>query len=116
MNITKYRQYIVDNMEKEFINAYSKPLNIIYKNDQLVEKGLAYWQNSYTLCTGYKLKDNPEFYLPIFSHYRQNKINNFQKQISYTVNKRNKNRAYIEIYKFRFLPKVMLNHIIDYAY
>ena len=79
----------------------------------LVNSGDAYWIDDKTLCLGYRLKNNKAIFRPIFNYKRQKLINNFQKDISKIVLKREKCMNYIEFYKIK-LPKDIIDHIFKF--
>jgi hypothetical protein len=137
MDIKEYRDYVV-NTGSEMIEKSWRPVlsNVpvceaqFYRrtwyqsdlwfqhteplNHPLVNSGDAYWTDDKTLCLGYKLKNNETIFRPIFCHKRQDLINNFQKDISKLVLKREKCMNYIEFYRIRRLPKDILYCIFDF--
>ena len=134
MDIGEYRNYVVNTgsemVEKtwedivldvsfwvqEYLLAFCRndtTLRLGYINHPLVNSGNAYWINGTTLCLGYKLKKNETIFRPIFSHKRQELINNFQKDISKIVLKRKKCMNYIEFYRIKKLPKDILDYIFE---
>ena len=80
-------------------------------NHPLVNSGDAYWINDTTLCVGYTLKSNNAIFRPIFSHSRQDLINEFQENIQNGVLKREEKRAYIEFVRIKKLPIVIVDLI-----
>ena len=95
MNITKYRQHVVNfpyvqkrrnwrqpweqvrvfvpphlrlRLSDNYISTYNHPL---------VNSGEAYWSNNTTLCIGYRLRNNPDIFRPIFNYNRQRNIDQF---------------------------------------
>jgi len=132
MDITKYRQHVVnssyvgdihfknDQWEKVFMFV---PLHLRLRydgihayNHPLVNSGEAYWSNNTTLCLGYRLRNNPDIFRPIFTHNRQHNINHFQNNIKRVVEKRAEKRAFIELFKIKYLPRVIVEKIIKLAY
>jgi hypothetical protein len=133
MDITKYRRHVVnssyvgdihfknDPWEQVFLfvhdplllnDHYLQPLN----NHPFVNSGEAYWSNNTTLCLGYRLRNNPDIFRPIFSHKRQHNIDHFQNNIKRVVEKRAEKRAFIELFKIKYLPRVIVEKIIKLAY
>jgi len=133
MDITKYRQHVVrfsyvtnhGNGEPwEQVRALVPPHlrltrnhpNLCAYNHSLVNSGEAYWSNNTTLCLGYRLRNNPDIFRPIFGTKRQRNINEFQNNIKRVVEKRNENRAFIELFKIKRFPRVLVEKIIKLAY
>ena len=136
MDITKYRQHVVKspyvtnhlNGEPwEEVRMFVPPhlrlwvgLSTIGKvctyNHPLVNSHQAYWLNMTTLCIGYRLRNNPDIFRPVFSHKRQRNINEFQNNIKRVVEKRNEIRAFIELFKIKRFPRVLVEKIIKLAY
>jgi hypothetical protein len=131
MDITKYRRHVVkspyvtnhQNGEPwEQVRAWV-PLHLRLRcdgihayNHPLVNSGEAYWSNNTTLCLGYRLRNNPDIFRPIFTHNRQHNINHFQNNIKRVVEKRAEKRAFIELFKIKYLPRVIVEKIIKLAY
>lgn len=140
MTITKYRRHVVNssyvgdihfrNDPWEQVRMFVPPhlrlrrndiivlstLGISTLNHPLVNSGEAFWSSNATLCLGYRLKNNPDIFRPIFSHGRQDLINKFQNNIKRVVEKRMEKRAFIELFKIKCLPRVIVEKIIKLAY
>lgn len=133
MDITKYRQHVVKspyvtnhlNGEPwEQVRVWVPPHlrirrsdNLIYAyNHPLVNSHQAYWLNRTTLCLGYRLRNNPDIFRSVFNHKRQRNINEFQNNIKRVVEKRNEIMAFIELFKIKRFPRVLVEKIIKLAY
>tara|TARA_B110000967_G_C18827785_1_gene532343 strand:+ start:222 stop:659 length:438 start_codon:yes stop_codon:yes gene_type:complete len=145
MNLTKYRKYVVNldkfnlsNKEGPWEQVYEKVLSnhpfipflsvedyFTYESQiphivhPKVEAGIAYWSNNSNLCLGYKLTNNPEIFRPIYSFNHQDIINNFLSNIKRVVEKRYetlRNRAFIELFKIKRIPRILVDEIIEYTY
>ena len=132
MDITKYRQHVVnssyvgdihfknDPWEQVFLfvhdplllnDHYLQPLN----NHPFVNSGEAYWSNNTTLCLGYRLRNNPDIFRPIFSHKRQHNIDHFQKDIFSAAEMVVWRRGtFIELFKIKTLPEDIIKFILKY--
>ena len=137
MNITNYRKYVVnspyvtnhilpenewDQVRKYVENwqrfnpavfGYTISRHTVHPE---VNSGKAYWTNYTTLCLGYKLRSNPDIFRPIFRHNHQQKINQFQCNIKRIVKKRDQKRAFVELFKIKKIPRVLIDKIIKLAY
>ena len=131
MDITKYRQHVVnssyvgdihfknDQWEKVFMFV---PLHLRLRydgihayNHPLVNSGEAYWSNNTTLCLGYRLRNNPDIFRPIFSHKRQHNIDNFQRNIFSAAEMVVWRRGtFIELFKIKTLPEDIIKFILKY--
>ena len=131
MDITKYRQHVVnssyvgdihfknDLWEKVFLFV---PLHLRLRydgihayNHPLVNSGEAYWSNNTTLCLGYRLRNNPDIFRPIFSHKRQHNIDHFQKDIFSAAEMVVWRRGtFIELFKIEILPEDIIKFILKY--
>lgn len=134
MDLSKYRQHVVNfrwfnnhlnNEPWEQVRVFVPPhlringwaLDIIGTyNHPLVNSGEAYWSNNTTLCLGYQLRSNPDIFRPIFNHNRQHNIDQFQNNIKQVVEKRKEKRAFIELFKIKRFPRVLVEKIIKLAY
>ena len=133
MDITKYRQHVVKcpyvtnhlNGEPwEQVRVFVPPHLRLRRSDNsistynhpLVNSGEAYWSNNTTLCLGYRLRNNPDIFRPIFNHNRQHNIDQFQNNINRVVEKRKEKRAFIELFKIKRFPRVLVEKIIKLAY
>jgi hypothetical protein len=135
MNISKYRRYLVNfqNQPEQWeIVSQTVPRSLIQQwetldaelvgrrqrvmNHPLVNECVAFWLDSSTLCLGYRLIGNPNIFRPIFQTGRQRKIDLFLGNIGHIVEKRNKTRAYVELFKIKMFPKVLVKKIINFAY
>ena len=135
MNISKYRIYLVNfqNQPDQWeIVSQSVPQSLIQqwetldaeltgrrqrvRNHPLANACAAFWLDSSTLCLGYRLVSNPDIFRPIFQTGRQRKIDLFLGNIGRIVEKRNKTRAYVELFKIKMFPKVLVKKIINFAY
>ena len=134
MDITKYRRHVVNspyvtnhlNGEPwEQVRVFVPPhlrlrwndyTELCTYNHPLVNSNQAYWSNNTTLCLGYRLRNNPDIFRPVFSHKRQRNINEFQNNIKRVVEKRNEIRAFIELFKIKRFPRVLVEKIIKLAY
>lgn len=132
MDITKYRRHVVnssyvgdihfknDPWEQVFLfvhdplllnDHYLQPLN----NHPFVNSGEAYWSNNTTLCLGYRLRNNPDIFRPIFSHKRQHNIDHFQKDIFSAAEMVVWRRGtFIELFKIEILPEDIIKFILKY--
>jgi hypothetical protein len=131
MDITKYRQHVVnssyvgdihfknDLWEQVFLFV---PLHLRLRydgihayNHPLVNSGEAYWSNNTTLCLGYRLLNNPDVFRPIFSHKRQHNIDNFQRNIFSAAEMVVWRRGtFIELFKIKTLPEDIIKFILKY--
>ena len=130
MNLQKYRDIVVNitNIKMDDVDlsqwqtkclrvpAHYYPQNFGDENHPLVNKGEAYWTNNTTLVLGYLLIRNPNIFRPIFSHRRQDIINVFQSRVPVIVHRRHKSRAFIELFKIKKIPKVLVKKIINLVY
>ena len=133
MDLCKYRQYVVNsNKTKSWIQIFMQvpacyrlhggppgracTARFTVENHPLVNKGDAYWSNDTTLCLGYQLKNNHDIFRPIFGTDRQRKINLFLNNIRRVVKKRKEKRAFIELFKIKRFPRVLVEKIIKLAY
>ena len=130
MDITKYRQHVVKspyvtnhlNGEPwEQVRVWVPPhLRLRYDgihayNHPLVNSGEAYWSNNTTLCLGYRLRNNPDIFRPIFSHKRQHNIDHFQKDIFSAAEMVVWRRGtFIELFKIEILPEDIIKFILKY--
>ena len=126
MNLQKYRDIVI-NVARGAVHfsqwqtkclrvpAHYYPQNFS-NNHPRVNKGDAYWTNNTTLVLGYLLVSNPSIFRPIFSHRRQDIINVFQSRIPVIVHRRHKSRAFIELFKIKKLPRVLVEKIIYLVY
>lgn len=130
--LKKYRHYVVNLSKKNsdwehitldaavWVKEYLSQRSIRYKsifsyiNHPLVNSGEAFWIDDTILCLGYKLKNNKSIFRPIFSYKRQNLIDNFQKDISKIVLKREKCMNYNELFKVKKMPKDILDYIFEF--
>ena len=132
MDITKYRQHVVNfpyvtnhlnNEPWEQVREFVPPHLRLYRrrnwkrnNHPLVNSGEAYWSNNTTLCLGYQLRNNPDIFRPIFGTNRQHNIDQFQNNIKRVVEKRKEKRAFIELFKIKRFPRVLVEKIIKLVY
>ena len=68
------------------------------------------------ICIGYRLKNNPSVFRPIFNQKLQLNINLFQKNIKRVVDKRMEKHVYIELFKIKQFPKVIVDKIFKMVY
>ena len=132
MDISKYRQYVVNfpyvtnllNSPWEQVREFVPPHLRLRRSDNrintynhpLVNSGEAYWSNNTTLCLGYRLRNNPDIFRPVFNYNRQHNIDQFQNNIKRVVEKRKEKRAFIELFKIKRFPRVLVEKIIKLAY
>ena len=138
MDIKKYRQHVVNSISLHTVIVFhiwsGEPweqvrevvpphLRLIQSdkligayNHPLVNSGEAYWSNNTTLCLGYRLRNNPDIFRPIFNYNRQRNIDQFQNNIKRVVEKRKEKRAFIELFKIKRFPRVLVEKIIKLAY
>ena len=136
MDITKYRQHVVNspyvtnhlNGEPwEEVRMFVPPHlrlcvllttfdKVCTYNHPLVNSHQAYWLNRTTLCLGYRLRNSPDIFRPIFNSNRQHKIDQFQNNIKRVVEKRKEKLAFIELFKIKQFPRVLVEKIIKLAY
>ena len=137
MNITNYRKYVVNSpyvtnhilpenewdQVRKYVENWQRfnPAVFGYTNSRHtvhpeVNSGKAYWTNYTTLCLGYKLRSNPDIFRPIFRHNHQQKINQFQCNIKRIVKKRDQKRAFVELFKIKKIPRVLIDKIVKLAY
>ena len=133
MDITKYRQHVVNspyvtnhlNGEPwEEVRMFVPPHLRLRQRDKLigaynhplVNSHQAYWLNRTTLCLGYRLRNNPDIFRPIFNSNRQREIDRFQNNIKRVVEKRKEKRAFIELFKIKRFPRVLVEKIIKLVY
>ncbi len=137
MNITNYRKYVVNSpyvtnhilpenewdQVRKYVENWQRfnPAVFGYTNSRHtvhpeVNSGKAYWTNYTTLCLGYKLRSNPDIFRPIFRHNHQQKINEFQCNIKRIVKKRDQKRAFVELFKIKKIPRVLIDKIVKLAY
>jgi len=135
MDITKYRQHVVNfpyvqkrrnwRQPWEQVRVFVPPhlrlrwndyTELCTYNHPLVNSNQAYWSNNTTLCLGYRLRNNPDIFRPVFNHKRQCNIDQFQNNIKRVVEKRNEIRAFIELFKIKRFPRVLVEKIIKLAY
>ena len=137
MDITKYRQHVVNSpyvtnhlngepweevrmFVPHLCTTYCVLLTTLGKvctyNHPLVNSHQAYWLNRTTLCLGYRLRNNPDIFRPIFNSNRQREIDRFQNNIKRVVEKRKEKLAFIELFKIKQFPRVLVEKIIKLAY
>jgi len=136
MDITKYRQHVVNcpyvtnhlNGEPwEEVRMFVPPHlrlcvllttfgKVCTYNHPLVNSHQAYWLNRTTLCLGYRLRNSPDIFRPIFNSNRQREIDRFQNNIKRVVEKRKEKLAFIELFKIKRFPRVLVEKIIKLAY
>jgi hypothetical protein len=122
MNITNYRQYLVrrDKWSKVLMTVPPRSPGTRFSwqrlHHPLVTSKKAWWLNDTTLCLGYQLMNNPDIFRPIFGTNRQRKINQFQNNINRVVEKRKEKLAFIELFKIKRFPRVLVEKIIKLAY
>lgn len=136
MDITKYRQHVVNSpyvtnhlngepweqvrvwvpSHLRLCHRLSTCTTNFSGNHPLVNSHQAYWLTDASLCLGYRLRNNPDIFRPVFSHKRQRNINEFQNNIKRVVEKRNEIRAFIELFKIKRFPRVLVEKIIKLAY
>ena len=121
MNITKYRQYFVrrDKWSKVLMTVPPRTRmrwSLQWFQHPLVTSKKAWWLNDTTLCLGYQLLNNPDIFRPIFGFSRQRNIDQFQNNINRVVEKRKEKRAFIELFKIKRFPRVLVEKIIKLAY
>ena len=142
MDITKYRQHVVNfpyvqrrrndsyfllhdcHEPWEQVRVFVPPHLRLRRSDNsistynhpLVNSGEAYWSNNTTLCLGYRLRNNPDIFRPIFNSNRQREIDRFQNNIKRVVEKRKEKLAFIELFKIKQFPRVLVEKIIKLAY
>jgi len=109
------RKYVPDWQRFADIGTYLRNENSM-QNHPKVNSKEAYWVNCTTLCLGYRLRNNPVIFRPIFGIDRQRKINQFQVRIKHAVRKREEKRAFIELFKIKKFPRVLIDKIIKLAY
>jgi hypothetical protein len=131
MDITKYRQHVVNssyvgdihfknNLWEQVFLFVPLHLRLRYDgihayNHPLVNSGEAYWSNNTTLCLGYRLLNNPDVFRPIFSHKRQHNIDNFQRNIFSAAEMVVWRRGtFIELFKIKTLPEDIIKFILKY--
>ncbi len=68
------------------------------------------------ICIGYRLKNNPSVFRPIFNQKLQLNIILFQKNIKRVVDKRMEKHVYIELFKIKQFPKVIVDKIFKMVY
>ena len=88
-------------------------------NHPLVNAHKAYWQTDTTLCLGYRLTNDHAIFRPIFSHKRHLQVIEFQDNIKRVVELRKEKQAslaYIELFKIKKIPKVLVDKIIALVY
>ena len=78
--------------------------------------GYTTWQKRRKICIGYRLKNNPSIFRPIFNQKLQLNINLFQKNIKQVVDKRMEKHVYIELFKIKQFPKVIVDKIFKMVY
>lgn len=78
----------------------------------------AYWINDNELCIGYKMIDNPTIFRPIFSHSRQRILDRVNSYIPnpYMFWNKLKSRAFVELYKKKYIPTDIIYNIITFIY
>ena len=136
MDITKYRQHVVNspyvtnhlNGEpweevRMFVPSHLRLCVLLTTfgkvctyNHPLVNSHQAYWLNRTTLCLGYRLRNSPDIFRPIFNSNRQREIDRFQNNIKRVVEKRKEKLAFIELFKIKRFPRVLVEKIIKLAY
>ncbi len=85
------------------------------QNHPLVNSKDAFWKTSKNLCVGYRLNSNRKIFRPIFSHRRQDLINEFQKHIQEGVLKREEKALWLELVRIKRLPLEIVNAVFEYV-
>lgn len=123
MNVIKYRKlYLEKNwgnnefiMIQEKVNNVNNALSINFQRSHpRVLSGEAYWITHNKLCVGYKSRENPEIYRPIFSNSRQRLLDNVNNNIITPKKFWNKVKIkyFIELYRNKMLSVDCINYII----
>jgi len=103
-----------------------RALTFSWQNHPLVEKGLAYWFNSKTLITGYRLLGRPknkEIYKPIFQMERENLHFKLRQEIRkfakfYAAQKRQMmyQKILMDIEELKKIPEFIIMKIAHFTY
>jgi len=121
MSIWNYNIHLIgDDWEQILLTVprriCSSSLTFTTQNHYLVNSHKAFWTNDTTLCLGYRLINNHNIFRPIFDYRRQLRLIQFQSNVKRVVELRKEKRAYVEIFKIRRIPKVLVDKIIGLAY
>lgn len=137
MNIEKYRKnYLQENwgnncfimvkyklntteMRSRFLQSLCETITTSNsRNHPMVNSRKAYWINDNELCIGYEMIDNPTIFRPIFSHSRQRILDRVNSYIPnpYMFWNKLKSRAFVELYKKKYIPTDIIYNIITFIY
>ena len=97
-----------------------KKIKKLWLEGHTYDVGEKSWRGSFwdrpKICIGYRLKNNPSVFRPIFNKKLQLNINLFQKNIKRVVDKRMEKHVYIELLKIKQFPKVIVDIIFKMVY
>lgn len=88
------------------------------RNHPKVLSGEGYWITHNKLCIGYKLRENPEIFRPIFSYKRQG----FLDKVNIDIKKSRKfwdkvkSKYFKQLCKIKKVPIECCNHIVKFIY
>ena len=99
------------------VNLRNHPM-VNLRNNPMVNSRKAYWINDNELCIGYEMIDNPTIFRPIFSHSRQRILDRVNSYIPnpYMFWNKLKSRAFVELYKKKYIPTDIIYNIITFIY
>ena len=89
-----------------------------YWSHPKVKSGEAFWVRDYELCVGYVLRKNTAIFRPIFSHKRQDLLNEVHLDITNPKKfwDNIKSRYYLELSKISNLPLECVGYIVTFMY
>jgi len=120
MSIWRYSKHLIgDEWEQILLTVQKRICSFGCFNvpeHPLVNEHKAYWQNDNTLCLGYRLINNHAIFRPIFNYRRHQQLINFQSHINRVWELRKEKRAFVELFKIKRIPKVLVIKIIELAY
>ena len=134
MDIVKYRRYFIYGGDPYFLSGRPNLMVPIYldvpytnfntltnnTNHPLVNSKQAFWINNTTLVTGYCLKNDSNIVRPIYSHTRENYLENIRKELLKTqgefIGEVRKKIVKDSLSWIKKLPLDITNHIANIAY
>ena len=117
--MVKYKLNTTKMISRFFLQSLDETIIISNEwNHPMVNSKKAYWINYNELCIGYKMKDNPTIFRPIFSHSRQRLLDRVNSNIPnpYMFWNKLKSRAFVELYKKKNIPTDIIYNIITFTY
>ena len=117
MNITKYRKVILQEnwRENKFIAVTKSRHSYLNREDILNDR--EFWSNPDKICVGFVMRSNIDIYRPLFSHSRQDMLNEIHTGITRVPSKfwNSINTKYFRGICKLNLPLDTINYIISFV-